>query len=400
MTYITPPLETEPDDLAQEAFADLEARIPSWLPAPANLETLLIESLSQLAGELMDVASAVPDSIFRYFGETLLGLEQELPVQASGTTTWTAPDNLGYTIEAGTQIGGRLAGDELIAFEVQDEYTIDPGTTSLAAVPVRAIEPGEIGNGISGEAEVLDALDWPAAVVFEGATAGGDDGEEDDEYLDRLRELLTLLSPRPILPNDFAILAKRHPAVYRATSIDLLQAGAELDPAPGSSSGGAAPIPPASVTGVPRCVTVAVADEDGESIGKPARQEVADELDALREVNFLVYVIDPTYTTITVDFTAKAYPDYDPQTVIDAAVVAVEDYLDPATFGQPPYGDAASAEWLLDTKVRYLEVAEVLNRVEGLWYVATLTVNGGTADVALTGYAPLPRAGAITGAPA
>lgn len=47
--------------------------------------------------------------------------------------------------------------------------------------------------------------------------------------------------------------------------------------------------------------------------------------------------------------------------------------------------------------VRYLEVAEVLNRVDGVDYISTLTVNGGTANITLTGVAPLTLAGTVTG---
>jgi hypothetical protein len=73
----------------------------------------------------------------------------------------------------------------------------------------------------------------------------------------------------------------------------------------------------------------------------------------------------------------------------------VTDYLSPANFGQVPYGDQPA--WVSDTKVRYLEVAEVINRTEGVWYVASLTINGGTADVALAAPAGLPQPGTVTG---
>ena len=82
--------------------------------------------------------------------------------------------------------------------------------------------------------------------------------------------------------------------------------------------------------------------------------------------------------------------------VAASAIQAVTEYLSPANFGQVPYGD--QPVWLSDTKVRYLEVAEVINRVEGVLYIVSLTINGGTADVALPGPGPLPRPGAITGA--
>jgi uncharacterized phage protein gp47/JayE len=378
--YIEPPITTEPDDLAEDAFAYLEDAIPGWLPAPGNLETWLVEANAQLAGELMDVASAVPTSIFRYYGETVLGLPPNEAQSATGTTTWTARDAAGYTIEAGTLIGIAAAGDELLPFEVQSETVIAPGATTATGVIVVAVDPGTEANGLTSAPEVIDPLDWVASLALAGATAGGVDEETDADYLDRLHELLGLLAPRPILPNDFAVLARTVAGVGRSTAIDLYNPG------------------PPVATNVPRCVTVVVAGDDGQPVGAGVKANVDTLLQSLREVNFLVYVIDPTYTAIAVTFTFTTYPAYSAATVEAAAEAAVANYLSPANFGRPPYGDDPGV-WIADTKVRYLEVAEVINRVEGVWYVASLTVNGGTADVALSGPGPLPTPGAINGTP-
>jgi hypothetical protein len=378
--YIEPPITTEPDDLAEDAFAYLEDAIPGWLPAPGNLETWLVEANAQLAGELMDVASAVPTSIFRYYGETVLGLPPNEAQSATGTTTWTANDAAGYTIEAGTLVGIAAAGDELLPFEVQSETVIAPGATTAVGVIVVAVDPGADANGLTAAPEVIDPLDWVASVALAGATAGGVDEETDADYLTRLHELLGLLAPRPILPNDFAVLARTVAGVGRSTAIDLYNPG------------------PPVATNVPRCVTVVVAGDDGQPVGAGVKANVDALLQSLREVNFLVFVIDPTYTAIAVTFTFTTYPAYSAATVEAAAEAAVADYLSPANFGRPPYGDDPGV-WIADTKVRYLEVAEVINRVEGVWYVASLTVNGGTVDVALPGPGPLPTPGAINGTP-
>jgi hypothetical protein len=372
--YIDPPIVTEPDDLAQEAFEYLEDAIPGWLPAPGNLDTWLVESLAQLAGELMDVASAVPTSIFRYYGETILGLPPHEAQSATGLTTWTARDAAGYTIEAGTLVGIAAAGDELVPFEVQSGTVIAPGATTVAGVSIVAVDPGADANDLTTQPSVIDPLDWVVAVALDAPTAGGVDGEDDADYLDRLHELLTLLAPRPILPNDFAVLARTVAGVGRATAIDL------YNPTTGQSN-------------VPRCVTVVVVGDDGLPVGATVKAQTDTLLQSLREVNFLVFVIDPTYTPISVVFTFTIYAGYDAATVIADAEEAVAEYLSPANFGGVPYGD--QPVWLADTKVRYLEVAEVINRVEGVWYVASLTVNGGTVDVPLTGVGALPNPGTV-----
>lgn len=379
--YVDPPIITAPTDLSDLAFQYLEDQIDGWLPSPGNLEVWLIEAIAQMAAELMDVASAVPTSIFRYFGSTILGLQPHDATSAQGVTTWTATDDLGYTIPAGTTIGLPAAGDVLLAFEVSEDALIEVGTTMATGVQVVALETGTQGNGLEGDAEVIDALDWVAGVTVDGPTSGGVDGETDAEYLNRLTNLATLLSPRPILPNDFAVLALSVPGVGRATAIDLYN----LD---------------TGTSNVPRCVTVIVADAEGQALTPELKAQIDNLLQSQREVNFLAFVGDPTYTTIDVAFTVKVYPDTEAvvgagDLVVEAAEQAVIDYLNPASFGAISF--AQSPTWLPDATVRYLEVAEVINRVEGVWYIGTLTINGGTADVPLAPVGGLPQAGSVTG---
>jgi hypothetical protein len=164
--YISPPLVTEPSDLAEESFAYLEDQVDGWLPAPGNLETWLIEAISQLAGELMDVASAVPTSIFRYLGESILGLPAHASTPATTETTWTVKDALGYTIQAGTLVGIPASGDVLLAFEVAADTVIPAGNTSVAGVTIVAQDDGTDGNGLAGQPQLIDALDWVTAVTL------------------------------------------------------------------------------------------------------------------------------------------------------------------------------------------------------------------------------------------
>jgi uncharacterized phage protein gp47/JayE len=374
--YITPPIETEPDDLSSEAFASLEAQVPGWLPNPGNLETWLIEALAQMAGVTADVASAVPPSIFGYFGASLMGLPPNAATAATATTTWVLIDTAGYTIPAGTLVGIAAAGDDLVPFEVAEDTIVAPGADTATGVVIVAQDPGVAANGLTGAATMIDALDFVVTVTATDTSTGGVDAETDAEYLNRLRALLTLMAPRPILPNDFAVMARQIAGVARATAIDLYNADTDEDD-------------------VPRCVTVVVAGPDGQPVSTETKDAVDALLQGRREVNFLVFVIDPTYTTINVVFTFTPYPDFDGATVAASAEAAVAEFLNPATFGAVPYGEAPL--WLLDTKVRYLEVAEAINRTEGVWYIDTLTVNGGTTDVALAGPGPLPDPGSITG---
>jgi Baseplate J-like protein len=385
MSYIDVPVETEPVDLAGSAFDYIETKVPGWLPSPGNLESWLVESLAQIAGELRELVGLVPQSIFEFYGETILGLPPYEAVEATGVTSWTAIDTAGYTVNAGTLVAVRPpASLDAYAFEVVDAFTIPSGQTALGGVTIRALEAGTAASGITGAVEMIDVLDFISQVTLVSPTSGGVDAETTDAYLDRLSDLLTLLAPRPILALDFAVLAQREiPGVARCCAIDLYNLST-------------------ATAGVARCVTVVPVDSAGEACSAVIKNEIDALLQAQREVNFLAFVGDPTYTTIDCAFNITVYPDHVVSDVVNRTIANLTSYLSPQNWGLPPYGDTSARSWINDTTVRWLEVAEQINRTDGVHYINTLTINKsgqtpGTANVVMTGIAPLPRAGAITG---
>jgi hypothetical protein len=385
VSYIDVPVESQPGDLADDAFAYLEEQVPGWLPSPGNLEAWLIESLSQMAGELRALLALVPDSIFAYYGSSVLGLAPYTATPASGLTTWTMGDSAGYTIDAGTMLAiTPPASIDAYAFVVVESFTIASGQTTATAIEIEAVEPGAASSGVSGAVELLDQLDFVASVTLNAPTSGGADAETSENYLNRLSDLLTLLAPRPIIAPDFALLVQREiPEIARATAIDLYNAST-------------------STSNVPRCVTVAVVGADGNPVAASVKNQALSLLQSQREVNFLVFVIDPAYTTIDVAYQVNAYPGNLAADVQARVTQALSDYLDPANWGVPPYGDPSTRSWINDTTVRYLELAQVVNDVEGVHYITSLTFaksgqTKGTADIVMTGVAPLPRPGAISG---
>jgi|SRR5215471_661299 len=385
-TYIPVPVETEPTDLAGEAFDYISGKVPGWLPAEGNLEAWLVEALAQIAGELRAMVALVPDAIFAFYGESVLGLPPYPAVQATASTTWTAQDSAGYQIDAGTVIAiTPPSAPSGYAFSVNADVVIPAGSTSVAGVACSALEAGSTASGITGTVDVIDQLAFITGVTLDAATSGGSDAETIDAYLSRLSALLTLLSPRPILPQDFAVLAQRtFPEVARAVAIDLYNPGPPVD------------------ANSPRCVSVAICDVDGNPCSSTVKTDVDNFLQAQREVNFLTFVLDPTYTTIDVSFTVHSYPGYDPADVASRVITRLTTYLSPATWGVPPYGDTSGRSWINATSVRYNELVAEIDRVDGVHYVDTVQLRVaagtfGTADVALTGVAPMPKPGAITG---
>jgi hypothetical protein len=362
--YVNPPLETDPTAIGDEQVAEVQARIPDWEASTADLATILIYASAVMHADTREVMSAVFSSIFRWYGAQLAGIPPIDDASASVASTWAAIDAQGYTIEAGTTVGIRAAGDELVLFDVEADVTIAPGDTATAAgeVLLTAQDGGSAGSGLGGPgvlAEVVDSLTWVDTVTLVGATSGGEDAETDEEYLNRLATELQLQSPRPILPRDFAVLYQRLAGVDRALAIDLYKPADQ--PNPGDPED----------TNRPRSVTIVGIDEDGEPVSPTIRAAAVTMLEAMREATFEVWAMDPTYTTVDVDFAATAYPEWDAAQVEADAITAVQDYLSPASWGQPRFTD--DRQWMVDDEVRIGELYQVLNAVDGLWRVDTLT---------------------------
>jgi uncharacterized phage protein gp47/JayE len=374
--YVDVPLETDPDTLSATALDALIAAFPGWVPYDTHLEVWLIETLARMVAEARDVASRVPKSIFRYFGQRLLHLDPINAAPAGVFSTWTMADAAGYTVPAGTVVAFRTAGDTLVPFQVLTAFTVSPGNAATlpGQVELAAIDPGTGGNGLTGAMEMVDALAFVAGVAATTVSAGGVEAETDDAYLDRLADELELLTPRPILSGDFAKLARRTPGVARAFALDNYN-------------------PATDTFGNERMVAVAVVDAAGAPLSGAVKADVDAQLQAQRETNFIVNVMDPTYTVIAINVTVTALPDFDHVALkadIEAALAA---YISPANWGG---GDLDPPEWRTTaTVVRYLEVAALVNAVPGVDFVTALTINGGGVDVALAGRAPLPTVGAM-----
>ena len=256
MTYQRFPIETDPDALAQDSYQLLSDKTAGvWQPADGNLDTWLIEATARQAAEVRDVAADVPDTIFMTYGQTLVNLPPFQATSAQAVLDVTLRDQAAYLIPAGTTFGvDDLAGTPH-AFALQEDVSI-PASTSGPATPVVelvafALEPGSDANAIdprAGNAYLLDAITAIQSVTLSETTSGGNDGESDQDYMNRLAETLQLLTPRPVLAVDYAKLALQVPGVGYACAINL------YDPGP--------PI----VTNQERCVTVVLTDPAGQPV--------------------------------------------------------------------------------------------------------------------------------------
>ena len=201
--------------LAQEAILRLQTLMEEhgyvgWSYSESDLEIILVGVLAGMALNAAQVASVVPQAIFRSFGTQLLKVPYNEGSAATGKTKWVVTSSASTRyIPAGTQIEAYGQG-----FLLESELTVPPSTTELTKVNVVAIERGTTGNKVTGVAGQVNPLDYVLSVEFEGETSGGEPEENDQEYLERLASYLVLQAPRPITATNFAEMTLLIPEAY------------------------------------------------------------------------------------------------------------------------------------------------------------------------------------------
>ena len=407
------------------------------MPHDTNLDVWLIDEFSaRYRGNPPGGAQRSRGDLQTY-GEEVLGIVARHPAPATGLSTWKAGDAKGYTIPAGTQFTLARTGDELVVFETLAAARIEPETVSVEGVPIVCQEDGTVGNDLFGPGELIDDQWQNMTVEVPFPTINGDEGQSLAEYLNELVMLMRVIALRPILPWDFAILALRVPGVGRAVAMDGYRPDVDFGAAPAAaaladletwlSTYSAHPEfseqlamvrsvtatldvqPGGGAWGHQREVTLIVTDPDGEPCSQEIKDTIKQTLESLREVNYLVNVIDAEYETIDVEFAVTAYAEQNPDVVLELCNQALALELDPSNFrlgttspaiaaGEvipPPLPDVTPGRQTLHIN----DYIGLLDRQRGVDWVEPggVTLNGVAADHVLPGPFHLPRPGVITG---
>lgn len=477
-SFYTLDITTNPEQDLLAFIAAMQTAFPGWNFAEGNPEAFIARWVAEQKADEAELIADVSGEVFHRFGTEVLGLPPIAASPASADATFTLTDSDGHVIPEGTQIEV-LVGDARYGFATLSELIVANGD-SAGTVEVRALVEGEASNGVIGSVEMVDSLAFVDSVGLDAAPSGGVDAEDPDDYRDRLKAELGLLTPRPILPADVEVMARRVAGVERAVAIDGYDIGTDEVQsiiATGGSAGSftltysgqttaaiaynadaatvqarlealsniavgdvtvtGGPLPSTavvvtftgalaktnvatmtvtdSVTGGDATVTVvtggvapssgnektlsvAVVDEAGLALSTGVKAAVDALLEAERELNFVFWVIDPTYSEIDVSATVKARPGFDAAGVEAACEQALADYFSPANWGLPGPNDNFPGGWRNQTAVRRFELIALLDNIDSVDYVTAVTLAVspaalGTSDLSLTGPAPLTQPG-------
>jgi uncharacterized phage protein gp47/JayE len=365
MATIVTPISVDPEDLFQQFVDFMQANIPGWQPSDGSLDVWMAEGFAQIAEQATDVTT----SIFRWYGANVANVPPIDAVAASSTITITGTS--GFTVAAGYNLALADANGTLIGFVTTTDAVLTGGTA--AGVPIIASAQdgqagaGASGNGLSGTVTQVDSVADVSTVTLDASTAGGSDAESDDDYLPRLIAEEQLRTVAPILPRDFAQLSKRVLEVDRCAYLD------GYNTADGTSNNAL-------------MVTLTPLQADGSNVSSPGKTAIIDQFGedgatpAL--VGFVVNVADPNRTAVGVAFTAVAEDGWDPVDAKASGEQAVQDYLDPANWGQPTTGE--QRKFSVTPKVKLGALYRVLYDADGIHDVTALTVglSGGSLSAA------------------
>lgn len=388
--YIQSPIETDPDLLFEDAVDFLQTRWPNWVPNEGNLETWVIGAMTRMNAETRDVASDVPPAIYRAFGQKIFGEQPVEPTPSSVGSTWSISDNPdGRTIVAGTLIGIEDRDQNLLPFRVVADVIVPPGTTATGPgeVLLRSDDDGSHTANLGGagyNAFRIDSIGWVNTVVLAGTTSGGSDGETTADYLDNLTDLFTIMTPRPVIPPDYEVLARRLARrmgyTARAVALDLYD-------------------PITDTYGNAKTITTVLMNVDtGEDLPGAVLTVIENTLRNLREVNFQPYVRSATRSVIDVSYAGAARPGYDPVSTNDAVEAAIATYLTAINWGSV----TQAGEWENQTVIRQQNISKVMHNTPGFdhWDTLTFAIQGNPLSsdpLTLPGAIALPSAGTIVG---
>lgn len=345
----------------------LNGRLDGWTATPGNTELVLLEAMvTGLALDVMAlrmVDSAVVESLM-----TLYGVERDPGAQAVATVRVRVMQRTGtVTIDEGTIFQlVRADTEETVEFETTETASIIAATSREAVIAVRVTETGESPNDIQAGTD-LDTdgeIDGLESAVLETKVTGGRDEENDDSFNARASAILSRQTSTLATPEHFQYAALEVPGVGRARVLDM------FDPARYN------PATPDTI--FPGHVSVAVADAYGEPLTETVKAAVQEYLEERALASIQVHVIDPNYNTVNFTLHVKAAEGFELSVVDESAADAIRAWLSPATW---PWTKTASPFQAAAEATTSALVTSVLN------------VTGGGA---LTGPAPLTRAGTIT----
>lgn len=189
--------DLQPVDIYSLARDYALVALPEFNPRVGTIEDAMLEAMSYVSGLVTGAINRLPNGLMEGILRLMGFLRQEATL-ASGSVIFSAIDDTGLTIPAGTQVGfNETTADGIVmhVFETTSSVVIAEGSYDSAPVQIAAIDSGikpVISDGTS--MIILTPISRLFEAVFDGTMTQGSDTETDVEFFNRGVTYLASLS--------------------------------------------------------------------------------------------------------------------------------------------------------------------------------------------------------------
>lgn len=187
-------LETNPNDLLQEAVARYEAVSGETLYPGDEHYMFLSQMLQLIVACREDINSTANQNLLKYCTGNILGeygsqydVTRLAATTASASIQFSISSALGFdvTVPSGT----RITPDGQLIFHLQADVIISAGQTGMQGI-ILAEASGSVYNGfVAGQIQnIVDPVDYVSSAANITTSAGGADEEDDDAFRERIRQ--------------------------------------------------------------------------------------------------------------------------------------------------------------------------------------------------------------------
>lgn len=213
--------DLQPTTIYDSAVQYAQVALPEWTPVPGSVEDALLQATADMTGQLIGAINRLPAGVIEGL-LALFGVTRNSGTQPTGTATLTFVDDSGYTLSAGTRFGYLDTGGNeptLYIFQTSEAVSVPAGSTT-ADVDIEGIALVTYPALASGtELQLLTAVSYIDSIVLNGDLEPGGDAETDEEYLNRGASIFGSLSEALVMPTQFErYVLTNFPAAYRVKS--------------------------------------------------------------------------------------------------------------------------------------------------------------------------------------
>lgn len=348
--------DKQPVDIYNDALDYARVALPEFSPRVGSIESAVLQANAVMTGEVVAAINRMTPGLVEVLLQ-LFNVERNSGTPATGSILITVMDNTGYVVPKGTRFGylDRSNPDDpfLFAFDTIADAAVPPGQTTVT-VGVSAVFQAVYPALPAGQAlQLITPVAFIMSAVLSTGLSVGTAPEDDSTYFSRAIATLNSYSACMVLPGQFQqYVIKNYNDIYRAKAYSRVNASDTI----------------AGWTPVNGYVKVYVAKVGGASVAMGALNAIDADLTA-KSVAGLEFLVTNAYIDVVdIDVAIKVKSGYNGADVRDAVELALNQYI------HPDY-------WIWDDKIYYNEVVSLIDSVEGVSRVVTLSLDGGATGV-------------------